>query len=273
MKRIFFAIPCIILFFLSCKKEEVILNVPWFVSLNDIENLEYNSQDTLKKYEGFEENDVVNKAQFLSFKAQLYSMVNDSAQSKKYIKEAFLLDSVNLCKNLLVPMHNYLVKDQPHRKIIMPSILNHQLDYIIDLFSECNLDIPEEFGVKNENRRLFYWICYFRIRDQWYRVPQRAEDWEAQTQIDIENQKLFDQVFIKSNYPSESYFQEYLQLFLLHSDNATWTYEWLKVYLDVYKKSNLTLPFIYHFKNRSYVADSSKIQDLIYDYETSRENE
>lgn len=266
---IFLAISCL---FSSCQKDPVRVDIPWLISLGDSEIVNYKVADTLKKYNGIDADNVINKAQFLSFKANLSAMAKDSTSVRKYLYKAFSIDSTGVYENLLAPIHSYLVQDRPDRKTKMSPILDYELDYVIDLFEKCNLQVPEGKKVEKENSRLFYWFCYIRLRDQWYRVPQREADWETQTKIDIENQKLFDQIFIGKNFPEENYFKWFLQVLLLHSDNADWTFKWLNVYLDTFENDQQTLSFISHFNNRSYVSHDPRIQELLKNYEDSDKN-
>lgn len=261
---------CLSLF--SCKTEPIFIDVPWQIALDDSQAINYNLADTLEKYNNIDVDDVPNKAQFLSFKANLNAMAKDSVQVKESLQEAFKIDAAGVCENLLKPIHKYLLLERPDRNTTMAPVLDYEMDYVIELFKKCNLQIPERKGVEKMNARLFYWACYIRIRDQWYRVPEREADWDVQTRIDIENQKLFDKIFSESNYPNEDYFKWFLQVLLLHSNTADWTHKWLKVYLDEYENDKQTLPFLMHFNRRSYVADDLRIRKIVLDYEGSHKN-
>lgn len=242
------------------------------ISLDDSEAIKNNVEGTLIKYKKIDADRVINKAQFLSFMADLSAMAKDSTHVKEYLQEAIKLDSIGVYNNLLAPIHSYLVKARPDRKTMVSPILDYELDYIIELFERFGLKIPERKGVKEDKAKYFYWACYIRVRDQWYRVPQREANWEIQTKIDIENQMLFDHIFTNTEYPKEDYFKWFLQVLLLHSDTTDWTYKWLNVYLDVYENDKQTLPFLRHFNRRSYVADNLEIREVVLDYEDSHKN-
>src|SRR5690606_6464196 len=266
MKTLFFFLSVLLIPFSCKKKEKIIIDVPWLISLNDSEALTYNARDTLKKYNEVDEDIIINKSQFFSFKANLNSMINDSLATYKYLKMAVEIDSLKMCENVMIPIHNYFYQERPDREKSIPSILNYQLDYIIDLLKRCEIEIPESKGIKPKNRRYFYWLKYVMTRDQWYRVPQREENWEAQSKLDLENQIFIDELFVNTQYPQEEYFKQALQVLLLHSDNSKWTYKWLKRYFQIYENGNEHLPFIKHFEWRSSVVNDPKIQNLIMDY-------
>jgi hypothetical protein len=260
------------LFLFSCKKEPTAIDVPWQISLDDSQAINYSVSDTLEKYNNIDADDVINKAQFLSFMANLKAMAKDSVHVKEYLREAFKIDSAGVCKNLLEPIHKYLLLERPDRNTSMSPILDYEMDYVIELFKKCNFQIPERKQVSEENARFLYWWSYIRVRDQWFRVPQREADWDVQTRIDEENQKIFDQIFTEKKFPKEKYFETGLQVLLLHSNNADWTYKWLKFYLDTNKVDSKTYMFVSHFNNRSFVSDDPRIREIVIAYEDSYKN-
>lgn len=271
MKTLYILFACCFLLY-SCKREPVIVDVPWQISLDDSQVVNYNIPDTLAKYNTIDVDDIINKAQFLSFMANLKAMAKDSVNVKENLREAFRIDSAGVCENLLKPIHKYLLLERPDRSTTMSPILDYEMDYVIELFKKCNSQIPERKEVSEENARLLYWCSYIIIRDQWFRVPQREADWDVQTRIDEENQKIFDQIFTEKNFPKEQNFKEILQVLLLHSNNADWTLKWLKTYLNVYEMDPQTFSFITHFNNRSYVADDSRIREIVIAYDDSYKN-
>lgn len=267
--KISFIVLVICFFFISCKKDPITVDVPWQISLGDFQSISYSVSDTLEKYNNIDADNVINKAQFLSFMANLKAMAKDSVYIKENLREAFIIDSTAVCENLLKPIHKYLLLEEPARSTTMSPILDYEMDYVIELFKKCNFQIPKRKQVDEENARFFYWLSYIRVRDQWFRVPQREADWDVQTRIDFENQKILDQIFTVENYPNHQYFKEILMVLLLHSDNADWTFKWLKTYLDVYEMDSQTFGFINHFNNRSYVSDDPRIRELVMVYKNS----
>ncbi|MCG2418248.1 hypothetical protein K8089_04370 [Aequorivita sp. F47161] len=259
------------LFLFSCKKEPIAIDVPWQISLDDSQAINYSVSDTLEKYNN-DVDDVINKAQFLSFMANLKAMAKDSVHVKEYLREAFKIDSAGVCKNLLKPIHKYLLLERPDRNTSMSPILDYEMDYVIELFKKCNFQIPERKQVSEENARFLYWWSYIRVRDQWFRVPQREADWNVQTRIDEENQKIFDQIFTEKNFPQEKYFETGLQVLLLHANNADWTYKWLKFYLDTKNADSKTYMFVSHFNNRSFVSNDPRIREIVIAYEDLYKN-
>jgi len=259
-------------FFFSCKKEPIIIDVPWQISLDASQAVNYSVSDTLAKYNTIGVDDVINKAQFLTFMSNLKAMAKDSVQIRENLREAFKIDSISVCENLLKPIHKYLLLERPDRNTTMSPILDYEMDYVIELFKKCNFQIPERKEVSEENARLLYWCSYIIIRDQWFRVPQREADWDVQTKIDEENQKIFEQIFTEKNFPKEQNFKEILQVLLLHSNNAEWTFKWLKTYLNLYEMDPQTFSFITHFNNRSYVANDSRIREIVIAYYDSYKN-
>ena len=270
--KTFFILLVSCLFLFSCIKVPITIDVPWQIALNDSQAVNNMVADTLEKYNNIDADDVVNKAQFLSFMANLKAMAKDSVYVKEYLQEAFNIDSAGVCENLLKPIHKYLLLERPDRKTTMSPILDYEMDYVIELFKKCNFQIPERKEVSDENARFLYWWSYIRVRDQWFRVPQREADWDVQTRIDEENQKLFDQIFTEKNFPEDEYFENSLQVLMLHSDNADWTYKWLKFYLDDKKADSKTYIFVKHFSNRSYVSEDPRISEVVLSYEDLYKN-
>lgn len=245
------------------------VDVPWFISLEDGELDSFNISDSLKKYRDINPNNLINKAQFLSYRSNLNAFGKDSINSRKFIAQSFKTDSIAICKNLILPINNYLIEDRPDREKSIPPILDYNLDYIIDLIDLCDCRIPKRMDIRSENKRNFYWLKYIILRDQWYRVPERKENWQSQTRLDIENQKLLDRLFPKKKYPKDQFFKEVLQVLLLHSSEPEWTGNWLKTYLEIFKGDSQTLPFLSHFMQRSYVSDDLNIIKIVESYKKS----
>lgn len=252
---------------LGCESNSVEVDVPWFLSMSDADLSSYNISDTLQKYDGYPIENVINKAQFLSFKTNLSAMAKDSVHAKKYLHMAVKEDSSAICKNLAEPLSHYLGERGPTRENSIPPILDYELDYLIDLFYSCGDQTIKKRNLSRENERLFYWMRYIRLRDDWYRSPNRKSDWDLQTKIDIENQKLFENLFLVNEYHKENFFKGILMLLVAHSNDVDWTSKWLEFYFDTYKNEPQTPVFIRQFRNRSPILDDPKISGILDNYQ------
>lgn len=261
--RKFLKISTLLILFVGCEAKKMEVDVPWYISLNDDEQKTFNVPDSIKKYEEIGIENVVNRAQFLSFMANLNALAMDSLQAKKYLRQAVAEDSMAVCKYLAEPLSLYLGKSGPNRETAMPSVLNYELDYLIALFYSCQTPDIQKRNLSEEEARLFYTMRYIRIRDHWYRSPLREMDRELQAQIDKENRKLFQKLFQTEAFPQKNYFKGALMLLVAHSDDLAWTKKWLNFYLENYKNEPQTPDFIRQFNRRSPLAENSEIREIL----------
>ncbi|HLW31730.1 MAG TPA: hypothetical protein VKX40_05685 [Aequorivita sp.] len=265
--RKFLKITVLSFLLLGCESKKNEVDVPWFISLSDADLRTFSISDSIKKYEEIRIENVINKAQFLSYKANLSAMAKDSANTKRYLHLAVKEDSMAICKNVAEPLSLYLGKTGPNREISIPPLLDYELDYLIGLFFSCGSQDVKKRNLSRENARLFYSMRYIRIRDHWYRSPLREMDVDLQARIDKENRKLFQNLFLVKEYHQENYFKGALMLLVAHSDDAAWTEKWLRFYFDNYGNEPQTPDFIRHFRKRSSFVDNPKIEGILSAFE------
>ncbi|MGB3342916.1 MAG: hypothetical protein WBA61_03310 [Aequorivita sp.] len=251
----------------GCEPKKIEVDVPWFISLSDADINSYNITDTLKKYDELVIENIINKAQFLSFKANLSAMAKDSANVKKYLQLAVKEDSMAICKNLAGPLSLYLGKSDPNRETSIPPLLDYELDYLVGLFYSCGSEDVKKRNLSRENAKLFYSMRYIRIRDHWYRSPLREMDEDLQAGIDKENRKFFQNLFLVKEYYQENYFKGVLMLLVAHSDDELWTKKWLTFYFENYGNEPQTPNFIRQFRRRSPLVNNPIIEDILSAYE------
>ena len=254
----------------GCEPKKVEVDVPWFISLSDADLNTYSISDSINKYDELHIENVTNKAQLLSYKANLSAMAKDSVNAKKYLLLAVKEDSTAICQNLVEPLSRYLGDSGPNRENSIPGILDYELDYLINLFYSCGSQVVKKRNLSPENERLFYWMRYIRLRDNWYRNPMRETNLDLQRKIDSENRKLFENLFLVQEYHKENYFKGILMLLLAHSDDVDWTIKWLRFYFDNYGNEPHNSVFIREFKNGSPILNNPEIIEILENYTNTK---
>lgn len=248
---------------LGCESKKVTVPVPWHISLSDAEFQAYHVFDSIKKYEEIPLENVTNKTQFLSFKANLHAMSEDSISAKRYLRQAIKEDSLAVCQNVVEPLSLYLGNTGPNREKSIPPLLHYDLDYLIDLFYTCGSESVKKRKLSQDDEKLYYTMRYIRIRDHWYRSPLREMDVELQSRLDKENRRFFEKLVLKKAYHQKNYFKGVLMLLVAHSDDIAWTKKWLQFYLNNYVDEPQTPDFIRQFKRRSPLVKNPEIMKIL----------
>ncbi len=236
------------LIFASCKTEKKVINVPWYVSVNDTDFANYSFADTLKKYQKIDIERVQNKANFLAFLSDLNYLNDNVEEGDKLIEAAFEADSIELCKRYTLRLSKYLFKANPYRKTSIPGIFKKNFDQYAAVYIKC-ADHTELKGfepsdlIRLEDR---LWLAYLSVLDQWYRVHKREMNGEKQREYDRYCRSKLDEIFGDKTYPKVRKIKSNLSTLIIHSEDCDWSYKWLKKYIETYKDDKLLSKYLRH---------------------------
>lgn len=247
----------------SCRSQEAReLSVPWYISeriqTGDIEN--YNFADSLSKYKVYGDFKLSNRAKYISYITDLEFKINKKPKTEliKQIDFSYNNDKQKFCDNLISPALKYIKPiNRPDRRYSKPYIIDLDMDYFIKKCIDCNLlsdstDTNQEIG----NLKLYN----IKLKDQWYRNPQRKANPILQAQYDDENReeldKLHDAKLVKLE---RKEIRSSIYILLLHSTDCNWTRKWLKIYFEHCNNYSRYIDNLKHFLWRSSCKDETTI--------------
>lgn len=242
---------CAVLLFLhSCKESIPIeLEVPWYISERIKTGLieGYNFQDSLYKYEKYQEQSVENRSNYLSYIADLMHKTDKFENNEVIIllEESYSLDKAGFCNNLIKPSHDYVRPNKrPVRRYSMPFIIDLDFDFFFEKCIECNL-LNDSENVKLEKGNLK--LSYIDLRDQWFRGHRTMQP-EIQKKYDVENLLYLDDLYNTEliNFDNSKILMT-IQTLILHSTDCDWTKKWMNIYFQHAENNEKYMGFLRHF--------------------------
>lgn len=243
------------------------VNVPWFIKerikTGQIEN--YNFADSLKKYQNYTRNEILNKDNFESYIIDLE--FKTGSKSKKKLKEEIdqLIknNQTEVCEKLISPALKYVTPaNNPSRRYSKPYITDLDFDYFIGKCIQCDYI---KTG-KNSNYEIGKLkLSNIMLKDQWFRIPSRTMIASLQEQYDDENQMNLDKLFVANELNlQDKDIRSNIYILLLHSTNCEWTKKWLKIYFEYCNDYPKYKENLQHFLRRS-TCESQDIVNMVKD--------